>query len=330
MRVGERSNEGADQTWPAIMTRSVEMSDAGLVVGAGSILARMTKAADGPPRLALDADRERCLAMLSVAWGRPVGADIFHHVEAASHAWQRGDKALANLRLVFAGLPRLAEPADAYRLCLAEYLLDEGMAPEALMRELGYPTNVDRLGKYNPDQQRVPAGNGRRSGEWDFGTGAHKPLSADGRRIVVADDDDPSRKPDAREPARERFGLAPHPDGNASPPPVLPYVIIGGSGIAGVTEPSQSLPASTAAGSLRTPLKSPAGVPPINSPGEFNGVPYSGHSLDQMMNRGIPLSAADQAVKDGLPTPSRRYLGTTNYYDQINKITIMRDDKTGR
>ena len=248
MRVGERSNERADQTWPAIMTRSVEMSDAGLVVGAGSILARMTKASDGPPRLALDADRDRCLAMLSVAWGRPVGADIFHHVEAASQAWQRGDKALANLRLVFAGLPRLAEPADAYRLCLAEYLLDEGMAPEALMRVLGYPPNVDRLGKYNPDQQRVPAGNGRRSGEWDFGTGAFTPrfdTTNDGRLVVAQED--PSRKPDPNEPARESFGLSPNTEGETAAPPIQPHLGPGGPGVAGspavtISDAAKSLP----------------------------------------------------------------------------------------
>ncbi len=75
---------------------------------AGSVLARMPNTTSRP-HLALAADRERLLALLSVADGWPLRGDtILCPIEAASSHWQRGDKALANLRLVFSGLPPLA------------------------------------------------------------------------------------------------------------------------------------------------------------------------------------------------------------------------------
>jgi hypothetical protein len=67
-------------------------------------------------RLALEDDRKRFFALLSIVGGRCVPTEILHHIKAASLDWQRGDKALANLRLAFAGFPRLKDPSDAYRL----------------------------------------------------------------------------------------------------------------------------------------------------------------------------------------------------------------------
>ncbi len=113
---------------------AVALTDTGLVCGAGSVLARMT---GSPMRLALDGDRDRLLAMLSVVAGESLpAAEILSHVEAASAHWQRGDKALANLRLVFAKLPRPGDPAAVERLALTERLLDDGLAPGSLMKAL--------------------------------------------------------------------------------------------------------------------------------------------------------------------------------------------------
>ncbi len=88
------------------------------------------------------------------------------HLESAARFWKRGDKALANIRLAFARLPKLDDRAGAYRLFLAENLLDEGMTPEALMKVLGVDGPQAEFAKYNPDQPRVPAGSGRPSGQW--------------------------------------------------------------------------------------------------------------------------------------------------------------------
>jgi hypothetical protein len=47
------------------------------------------------------------------------------------------------------------------------------MTPRALMKGLGLDcAALDGLEKYNPDQPRVPAGNGRASGQWGSGGGA--------------------------------------------------------------------------------------------------------------------------------------------------------------
>ena len=80
-------------------------------------------------------------------------------------------KALANFRLIFAGLPQLANPDDAHRLRRAAALLDDGMTPRALLKALDHAATDFVRGRYDPDQPRVPAGNGRASGRWGDGSG---------------------------------------------------------------------------------------------------------------------------------------------------------------
>jgi hypothetical protein len=86
-------------------------------------------------------------------------------------------------------------------------------------------------------------------------------------------------------------------------------------------------PASSFVGSQRAPLQATAG-PPRNSPGEFNGVPYSGHAFDQMQNRGIPPHVVDRAVRTGIGRPGKEP-GTTRYYDPVNNVSVIRDNRTG-
>ena len=147
-------------------SRAIKISNDGLVCGAGSKLVRMTSRR-GHARLLIEDDAERLIAMLSAARGRPVAAhEIVPHVRAAGEYWARGDKALANLRLIFPNLPQLRDEADGVRLRLAEYVLDQGFAPDALMKELGFPSISEVLHKYREDQPRVPAGSGDESGRW--------------------------------------------------------------------------------------------------------------------------------------------------------------------
>ncbi len=140
--------------------------------------------AKGGERLALDPGR--VLALLSVAAGRPVDvARAVAGIEAAAGHWARGDGALANIRLLFAGLPRLVKPADAERLAAAASLLDHGMTPRRLMAELDLDTapldEADAsLAKYNPDQPRVPTGDGAASGRWIGADGAFGPAGRSG------------------------------------------------------------------------------------------------------------------------------------------------------
>lgn len=162
--------------WPTGATRTVAIGETGLALGAGTVLAPSDTSgvAKGAGRLAVDPER-----VLAVAAGRPVdAARALAGVAAAAGHWARGDRALANIRLLFAGLPRLATPLDAERLRAAAWLLDEGMTPRRLMEELGFEAAsldeavADHLTKYNPDQPRVPAGNGVESGRWIGADGA--------------------------------------------------------------------------------------------------------------------------------------------------------------
>lgn len=128
----------------------------------------------GPPsarRLDLAPDSDRLLSLLAICANRTVSTDVIAHLEAASAAWERADKALANLRLVFAGLPVLDDPADVARLSLAAYCLDQGMKPRVLMKELGFDTTALDVIKFDPNQPRVPAGSGPESGRWTAGEG---------------------------------------------------------------------------------------------------------------------------------------------------------------
>ena len=83
-------------------------------------------------------------------------------------------------------------------------------------------------------------------------------------------------------------------------------------------------PASSFSGNKLAPLQAPTGLSPRNEPGEFNGVPYSGHAFDQLQNRGIPPSVSDQALREGQQSPGN-VPGTTTYYDPVNKITVVRN-----
>ena len=145
---------------------AISISDDGLVCGAGSTLVRMARTGSSP-RLMVEGDTARLVAMLSVAFNRRVSAaEIVPHVSAAAEHWARGDKAVANFRLTFARLPCLRDAADAERLRLAECALDHGLSPDALMKELGFAAASTDLRRYREDQPRVPAGFGDQGGRW--------------------------------------------------------------------------------------------------------------------------------------------------------------------
>ncbi|QGM45778.1 hypothetical protein [Methylocystis heyeri] len=158
--------------WSRPISHAAEIGDDGLILGAGTILARMTRDAFGAPRLAVEEDEDRIFALLAAAHGRPASPELWRHLEGASDYWRRGEKALANIRLAYAALPRLEDRADAYRLFLAEELLDSGMAPGALMKGLGVEPPTRGFVKYDSNQPRVPAGNGRESGRWGSAGGS--------------------------------------------------------------------------------------------------------------------------------------------------------------
>jgi hypothetical protein len=66
----------------------------------------------------------------------------------AGEIWRAGDKALAQIRLAFLGLPKIDE-ADAYRLFLAGTALEKGLDPSDLMKALGFPRAARDIEKYS-------------------------------------------------------------------------------------------------------------------------------------------------------------------------------------
>jgi hypothetical protein len=159
------------------LSTAIAINEAGLVLGAGTVLARMTRDEYGALHLDLKADAPRVFALLAAAYARSVSPDVLRHIDGASEQWRRGDKALANIRLAFARLPRLEDRAGAFRLFHAEILLEQGLSPRALIRALGFDAVAADLTKYDPNQPRVPAGSGRESGRWGNGSGS--PSSSD-------------------------------------------------------------------------------------------------------------------------------------------------------
>ena len=133
---------------------------------------RRTKLAGprGGPRDGV-AEGERAIALVSVALGRPLDASAAIHVRRALAKARDGDAPLALTHLALAGAERPDDPReDARRLFIADGLMKAGVKPRAILEALGAPSTQSDLDRaYDPDQPRVPAGNGRPSGQWTSG-----------------------------------------------------------------------------------------------------------------------------------------------------------------
>jgi len=143
----------------------MRFSDEGLVLGAGTVLAR----SNGSGRaIAVDPSGPRLHALLTAAHLRRPTAGALAHLRKAAERWSQGHDGLATMHLALSQVGRLERPeADAQRLFLAGELLDAGFEADTIVDaiEAGGPA-LERLQKYDPDQPRVPAGSGRTSGEW--------------------------------------------------------------------------------------------------------------------------------------------------------------------
>jgi hypothetical protein len=91
----------------------------------------------------------------------------------------------------FRGLTKLKSANDAYRLYLAEALLDDGLPPREMLVELGLDGTLRQLDKYDPNQPRVPAGSGRESGQWTKDGGSASTSVDDDPVESTSDDEDP-------------------------------------------------------------------------------------------------------------------------------------------
>lgn len=138
----------------------------GLVLGAGTVL---VEAKIGRLLKGLRGQEARVLALLSAAYGRAIAPSVLRNIESAAKAWRGGDVCLAYMHLAHAGLQSVQNfRRGAYQLFLAEGAMARGASPravlEALRLNVNYIQAVEKL--YNPEEPRVPAGQGRISGEW--------------------------------------------------------------------------------------------------------------------------------------------------------------------
>ena len=135
----------------------VDLSDGAVVLGAGTVLATTR---DGR-----EAGHDRLVALLATAYRGRIPAAAPAQIWKALDAWQQGERFIAAAHIAYASLPTL-NADDAYRLSLADFALSRGMAPNNLLKELGYADLAIGLLKYDPTQPRVPAGQGSNSGQW--------------------------------------------------------------------------------------------------------------------------------------------------------------------
>lgn len=165
--------------WAARATRArvsalPDYANGALTLGAGTRLAD-PDANDGA------AEADRAIALLSVALGRRLDASQRAHARRALAKARGGEAALALTHLALVGVGRLDDPReDARRLFIADGLMKAGLAPATILEALGdAPASNDLDRAYNPDQPRVPAGNGRPSGQWTNGEWRHDTDEAD-------------------------------------------------------------------------------------------------------------------------------------------------------
>jgi len=143
----------------------------GLTLGARTVLAKRNP--DGS--LALDGNETKVFTLFSVAYGQALEPSVLKTIRRVSDSARDGDECKAAMYLALAKLPRISDPADtARRLFIADGLIAAGVAPRDIWKALDFdPAIFDSLTKYNQDQPRVPAGNGKPSGEWTSGGAAN-------------------------------------------------------------------------------------------------------------------------------------------------------------
>ncbi len=105
--------------------------------------------------------------------------------------------------------------------------------------------------------------------------------------------------------------------GNSQPPPV--------------ERPANAMVGRRSPGleNAKRELKFPEGVT-RNARGYVNGREYSGHAFDRMQERGLVPSAVEDAIRNGVRTPSPQGGGASIYYTAENGVTAIVDDASGR
>lgn len=130
--------------------REMTFTQAGLVLGRGTLLAEFGKEGLAAGSLAFDSEEARILSLLTATFAVPVAPHVVEKIRRAGEFWRAGEKALAQIRLALMGLPKIDE-TGAYRLFLAATTLEKGLSPSDLMKALGFPRAARGIEKYWED-----------------------------------------------------------------------------------------------------------------------------------------------------------------------------------
>ena len=112
--------------------RTAELTDLGVVLGEGIVLAPLTKGGDGA--LVVEGREAEIFALLSLAQGGAVRPNVLYGIHGVSKALARGEIVGAMIRLAQIGLPALRGPRDAEMLKAGAVFLDKGFSPWAILQ----------------------------------------------------------------------------------------------------------------------------------------------------------------------------------------------------
>lgn len=154
---------------------AMTFAESGVVLGAGTVVAARSTPHQGRTAFAIDGCDERILALLAVAHGRAVAPETVGHIRRACRHYADGETCLALIQLAHASPPRSDDPGKvAHRWFLADALLADGVPAHDLLEAFDIdPRFLDRTDKrFNVNEPRIHAGNGRESGQWtlDYGS----------------------------------------------------------------------------------------------------------------------------------------------------------------
>ena len=156
---------------------SLQITKAGVVLGANTLIVKAAMASDLRPSLILKGEEARILALLSSAHGFAAPPWLINQFRSISNLMEKGQTEAAQFSLALMGLPRLttlARPAKetAETLFRAATALDHRMlTPGELMKCLGLipydmkAENWERMVKYDPNEPRDD------QGRWTSGPG---------------------------------------------------------------------------------------------------------------------------------------------------------------
>jgi hypothetical protein len=130
-----------------------QLTDLGVVLGDGVVLAPLARGGDGAVALAVEGRGAVVFALLSLAQGGAIRPNVLHGFHGVSKSLARGEIVGAMIRLAQIGLPALRGPRDAEMLKAGATLLGKGFSPWAILQAAGIEGSNVRLFKaeWNPD-----------------------------------------------------------------------------------------------------------------------------------------------------------------------------------